>query len=114
MAGNDRKEKGTALLLRVSAPDREELRTECESVRFSIPDGAGRDRSGGLVGIRRGHADALMAVAPGKVSALSGGKTVFSCVVGQALAVVTGEEVTVLADRVTLPEDPSQRRSGED
>ncbi|MBE6726174.1 MAG: hypothetical protein E7576_13450 [Ruminococcaceae bacterium] len=104
MAENDRKEKGGAVVLRVCSANRDELRIECESVRFSIPDGADGKKSGGLYGIRRGHADALMAVAPGKVTALSGGKTIFSCSVGEGLAVITGDGVTILTDRADVPD----------
>jgi len=96
MAANDR--NGKTIELRLCAPDREELRIGCDSVRFSIPDGADGEKSGGLVGIRRGHTDALMAVAEGTVFAFSGGRQIFSCAVGEGLAVVTGESVTILTD----------------
>ena len=89
---------GKTIELRLCVPDLEEVRIMCDSVRFSIPDGAGGKKSGGLVGIRRGHTDALMAVAEGTVFAFSGGRQIFSCAVGEGLAVVTGESVTILTD----------------
>ena len=90
---------GKTITLILTAPDRPQTRITCDSVRFSVPDGVKRKNAGGGVGIRRGHADALMAVSPGKVLALLDGKTVFSCTVGGGLAAVTGESVSILTDR---------------
>ncbi len=95
MAGEKR-----TIRLCLIAPDREAVRIECESARFSIPDGEENRKAGGSVGIRPGHEDALMAVAPGTVSGFSGGEKIFSCVVGAGLAVITGEEVSILTDRI--------------
>ena len=49
------------------------------------------------VGIRKGHASALMAVASGAVTAFSAGKQVFSRSMEGGLATVEGDRVTILA-----------------
>ena len=53
--------------------------------------------AGGSVGIRRGHADALMSVAAGELLALRNGTPVFRAKVGSGIAAVRGDCVTVLA-----------------
>ena len=57
------------ILLSVVLPDGEELTVRCDSVRFTVPDSADGRIQGGSVGIRKGHASALMAVASGAVTA---------------------------------------------
>ena len=85
------------ILVSVLTPGSERYSARCDSVRFFIPDGKKND--GGSVGIRRGHADALMAVAPGKVEGFAGGERVLNCVVGGGLAIVGGDKVSILTDR---------------
>ena len=68
-------------------------------MRFSVPDGKNGENLGGSVGIRIGHADALMAVAPGKIEGFSDGMSVLSCVVDGGLAIVGGDRVSILANR---------------
>ena len=87
------------IALRLISPDRGELKIDCDSVRFSLPDSKDGKIPGGSVGIRRGHTDALMAVAPGTVLAFSGGKKIFSCEVGAGFAVVSKEGVSILTER---------------
>ena len=84
------------ILLSVVLPDGEELTVRCDSVRFTVPDSADGRIQGGSVGIRKGHASALMAVASGAVTAFSAGKQVFSRSMGGGLATVEGDRVTIL------------------
>lgn len=98
---------GKTITLILTAPDRPQTRIECDSVRFSVPDGVKKRNAGGGVGIRKGHADALMAVSPGRILALLDGKPVFSCAVGGGLAAVTGESVSILTDRYEAAADPA-------
>ncbi len=70
----------------------------CDSVRFRVPDSADGKIPGGLVGIRRGHTDALMAVDAGEVLAFSRGEEVLRVPVRGGLAMVTGDRVTILAE----------------
>ncbi len=87
------------ILLSVYTPGSERYRVRCDSVRFSIPDSRDGKTLGGSVGIRRGHADALMAVAPGKIEGFSDGEPILSCVVKGGLAIVGGDKVSILTDR---------------
>ena len=87
------------LLLSVLTPGGEKCSVRCDSVRFSVPDGKGGKIPGGSVGIRRGHTDALMAVAPGKIEGFSDGDAVLSCLVDGGLAVIGGDKVSVLTNR---------------
>ena len=77
-------------------PEGGKRRIPCDSVRFQIPDGK-NGRGGGSVGIRKGHTDALAAVAPGILTATKNGEPVFRAKVGEGIAAVTGDSVTVLA-----------------
>ncbi len=88
------------LLLTLSAPDRAQIRVRCDSVRFAVPDSADGKIPGGSVGIRRGHADALMTVADGDVLAFSDGGQVLRCRVEDGVAAVGADGVTVLAARL--------------
>ena len=51
------------ITLILTSPTRGETKISCDPVRFSVPDGETNRNAGGSVGIRRGHAYALMAVA---------------------------------------------------
>ena len=87
------------ILLTVITPGGEPVRARCDSVRLNVPDSRDGKIKGGSVGIRRGHTDALMALAPGKVEGFSDGKRVLCCEIGGGLAVVSGDQMNVLARR---------------
>ena len=92
----DKEEK--PITLTVLTPDGVYGSARCDSVRLCVPDSRdGRVRGGG-VGIRRGHADALMTVAPGVILGLSDGEPVLKCRVRGGLAVVSDNTVSVLTD----------------
>ena len=84
--------------LSIVFPGGEELSVMCGSVRFSVPDSADGRIPGGAVGIRRGHADAMMAVARCEVLAFSGGEKIFSKKVTGGVATVSRDTVMILAD----------------
>ncbi len=94
------------LTLVLVTPTSAELWVACDSVRFDVPDGK-KKSSGGGVGIRHGHTDALFAVSAGKISAYAGGKLVFQAVVGAGMASVTGgNTVSLLVDTVDVELSP--------
>ena len=95
------------LTLILTAPDSGETKIDCDSVRFTVPDGEEEKNAGGSVGIRPGHTDALMAVAAGRVSASMNGGPVFSCVVGAGLAMVTPSSVSILTEHCETNGGPS-------
>lgn len=82
-----------ALLLKIVTPAGEVASVECDSIRLQIPDDE-NGRQGGSMGIRRGHTDALLAVAPGTVTAV--GETVREFPVSGGFAFVERDVVTVL------------------
>lgn len=91
------------LLLTITTPD--ETRTiRCDAVSFTVPHSEARPNAGGSVGIRRGHTDALMAVAEGRIVARAAGEIVLSAAVAPGFAVVRHDQITVITDRVTLAE----------
>lgn len=67
----------------------------CDGVTLVMPDDE-EGRGGGLLGIRPGHQDALIALAPGRVRAVHLGQEIFSAEVAGGLACVDKTGVTVL------------------
>ncbi len=88
------------LLLTVTTPD-ETRSVRCEAISFIVPDSADSPHAGGSVGIRRGHTDALMAVAAGRIVARADGAAVFEADIAPGFAVVRRDVVTVITDRIT-------------
>ena len=99
---------GTAstMKLRLLTPTGLSEETACDDVLLTQRDsvaGAG----GGLVGVRAGHAPAVIALGEGPVSASLGAKTVFRASVSGGFASVLDNAVTVITDRVDVDPDPS-------
>jgi len=93
------------ITLILTAPDSGETKITCDSVRFTVPDGERNRNTGGSVGIRPGHTDALMAVAPCTVRAFLKGRPVFSCAVGPGLAMIAPDTVSILTGNCGLPDE---------
>ena len=92
------------ITLTLIVPDGQTTTCTCDALRFTIPDGQGKNKhSGGSIGIHPGHTDALMAVAAGEVRATLTGQPILHCLVGDGLAMVSGTAVTILTDRITQP-----------
>ena len=91
------------ITLILTTPGGGETKITCDSVRFTVPDGEKDKNAGGAVGIRPGHADALMAVAPCTVRAFLNGRPVLSLPVGPGLAMVTPDAVSILTERCGEP-----------
>lgn len=89
------------ITLTLIVPDGQKTTCTCDALRFTIPDGQ-KKKNGGSIGIHPGHTNALMAVTAGKVTATLAGQTVLSCTTGDGLAMVSGDEVTILTDRVLV------------
>ena len=83
--------------LSVVTPSGSAAQVRCDSV--TLPAADGKDgKGGGSLGIRPGHIQALIALAPGRVVAKHGGKVLLSLTVGSGYAAVTGDRVTVVTD----------------
>ena len=100
------------MTLSVAFPSGGGRSVSCDSVRFRVPDGADGKKTGGLVGIRRGHVDALMAVNGGEVLAFRGGEEVLRLPVCGGLAMVTADRVTILAESPAERADDGGEESG--
>ena len=87
------------VLLKIVTPGGEALRCACESVLLYVPDGKD-GKNGGWVGIRRGHTDTLLALAPGTVKARKDGAVIQETVISGGVAFVENNVVTVLADAI--------------
>ena len=75
--------------------------TECDSFVFLMAE----DRNGkgeGSIGIRPGHADAVICIAPGPFTARLRGNSVLSGKLGGGFVMVKNSEVTVLSDDVVV------------
>ena len=72
---------------------------ECDSVKLSIADSISGEFSGSY-GIRKGHAKAVFALAPGRISVSLDGREIFSAESQGGFAVVENNEVRVTADGV--------------
>ena len=84
----------SALTLKIVSPDGVDQSYACDSVTlWMAPDCKGRGE--GSIGIHHGHADAVIGLGKGPITALQNGKTVYS---GQA----EGGFVTVLQNVVTV------------
>ncbi len=90
------------ITLTLIVPDGQTTTCTCDALRFTIPDGQ-KQKCGGSIGIHPGHTDALMAVAAGDVTAALAGQTVLRAAIGDGLAMVSGDKVTILTDRITTP-----------
>lgn len=85
------------LILHICTPNGEAASLECDSIRFSIPDGE-NGKGGGSIGIRPGHIPALIAMAPGTLTASLRGEQVYSAPTGSGFVSVSQNIVTVLAE----------------
>ncbi len=72
---------------------------ECDSVRLSIADSISGKFSGSY-GIRRGHARAVLALAPGKISVSLDGREIFSAETQGGFAVVENNEVRATVEGI--------------
>ena len=89
------------LTLTIVTPDGGNTVIHCSSVRLPAAEGV-KKNSGGSFGIRKGHTDALIAIAEGTVTALLDGKTVFTGMVSAGFAKVSGgNTISVLTNRLT-------------
>lgn len=83
------------LLLRVVTPTGETMSLTCDSVHMQTPDGAD-GKNGGWIGIRRGHTDAMIALAAGNIRVLMEGQLLRTIHVSEGFASVSRDVVTVM------------------
>ena len=86
------------LTVRIVTPNGVAAEAACDSVILPVADG--KSGAGGSMGIRRGHARAMIALAEGTVRARLAGNTVLSAAVTSGIASVGGNVVRILAEHV--------------
>ncbi len=69
----------------------------CDSIHLSVQDNQ-QGKGGGRYGIRAGHTQALLSVAPGKVEAFEKGKIIFQCHCGLGFATVENNQITLVVE----------------
>lgn len=84
-------EMNKLLSLTVLLPDRPPVELPCGSVRLTAADG-------GQYGIRPGHAPAMIALAPGELTASRDGTVLCRLLLGGGFARVAGNTVTVVTE----------------
>ena len=87
------------LTVRIVTPNGVAAEAACDSVILPVADGKS-GTGGGSMGIRRGHAQAMIALAEGTVRARLAGNTVLSAAVTSGIASVGGNVVRILAEHV--------------
>lgn len=86
--------------LSVVTPTGEAFSVNCDSVRLNSEDDK-NGRNGGGIGIRRGHAPAVIALAEGDVTALRDGKIVLKIKTKKGFASVKNDKITIITDEAT-------------
>ena len=94
-------DKEGSMTLRVLTPTGVSAETPCDSVRLTLRDDR-NGRGGGSIGIRKGHADAVLALGRGPVRASLGSETVFRAEVEAGFASVKDNVVTVITDSARI------------
>lgn len=94
------------LTLRLLTPAGTSAEAACDSVQLTLRDDR-NGRGGGLIGIRRNHAPAVLAIGKGVIRASLGGKTVFRAVAEDGFASVGDNVVTVITDSAVIEGQPT-------
>lgn len=89
--------------LSIVTPNGEAASVTCDSVRLNAQDDK-NGRNGGGLGIRRGHAPAMIALSEGLLTASHEGTVVLTAKVKNGFAAVAQDKVTVLTDRAEVIE----------
>ncbi len=100
---------GTAstMTLRLMTPSGLSEEIPCDSVQLTQRDSVA-GYGGGLVGIRTGHAPAVIALGEGPVQASLGAKIVFHASVSGGFASVLDDVVTIITDHADVDPEPSK------
>ncbi len=89
------------LTLKIVSKDGSCPPVECESVHLTVCDNT-MGKGGGSMGIRAGHIKSLISLDRGPVTALTGGKEIFSASTDGGFATVENNVVTVVTEKYTV------------
>lgn len=87
------------LTVKFSSVDRHILPIECDSVRVPVSDSA-KGAFSGFYGIKKGHANAVIALKTGDVVVTDDGKTIFIAEISDGFAIVENNLVSINVDRI--------------
>lgn len=99
-------DRASLMTLRLLTPTGVSAETECDSVQLTLRDDA-EGKQGGLVGIQRDHAPAVMALGQGPIRASLRQTQVFRATASGGFASVQDNVVTVITDSAVIDEDLS-------
>lgn len=86
--------------VRIVTPDGVGAEYSCDSVCLQMSDDR-YGKNGGSLGIRKGHADAVIALTEGKIEAKLDGNVVFRVWVSGGFAVMKNGELSILAEHIS-------------
>lgn len=84
------------LTLLILSPDGVKAELNCDSVILTVSDSSENGKGGGSYGIRKGHAEAVIATAKGTVTAKKDGNVIFSDTLSEGTATVSKDRITVI------------------
>ena len=88
------------LTLKINTPGDDDQIISCDSVTlWMAPDTRGKGE--GSIGIRKGHTEAVIALGNGPLTALLGGRTVFSGQTKGGFATVLNDVINVITPHLT-------------
>lgn len=87
----------------IVTPDGVNGEYSCDSVNLIMPDDK-KGKNGGSIGIRKGHADSVIALDKGDIIAKLEGKIIFQGQVSGGFAVVKNGNLSVIAEQLLRPE----------
>lgn len=99
----ERKTRPSKLTLRVMTPKGIAFEGGCDSIVLPLANDKNGER-GGAIGIRPGHARAVLALSGGKIIARAGGETLAVAEIDGGLASVENDIVSVITDNARIEE----------
>ena len=94
-------EQTAPMTLRLLTPSGVSADVGCDSVQLTLREGID-GKGGGLIGIKRDHAPAVMALGEGAILARLEGTVVFRAAVADGFASVENNVVTVITDSASV------------
>lgn len=89
------------MMLRILTPHGPSAEIPCDSAVLTLRDDV-EGQGGGLVGIQKDHAPAVMALGEGEIRASLGGNVVFRAVLQSGFASVRDNVITVITDSAEI------------
>ena len=87
---------GFMLTLLILSPGGIKADVSCDSVVLTVRDSSENGKGGGSYGIRKGHAEAIIATANGNITAKKDGNVIFSDTLSEGTATVSKDKITVI------------------